>query len=126
MEVRPRASPELGRTRLDARRGRDTGYGGCGTFGPDPIPPASPRTKEHVVSLATAQTSKRRLSSEDTLALWKEYRRTNDRAVRDRLVLTFAPLVKYIVYKKVREMPARCEVEDFISCGLEALIQSIE
>jgi RNA polymerase sigma factor for flagellar operon FliA len=78
------------------------------------------------VSLATAQTSKRRLSSEDTLALWKEYRRTNDRSVRDRLVLTFAPLVKYIVYKKVREMPARCEVEDFISCGLEALIQSIE
>jgi RNA polymerase sigma factor for flagellar operon FliA len=78
------------------------------------------------VSLATAQTSNRRLSSEDTLALWKEYRRTDDRSVRDRLVLTFAPLVKYIVYKKVREMPARCEVEDFISCGLEALIQSIE
>ena len=46
--------------------------------------------------------------------------------LRDRLVLTFAPLVKYIVYKKVREMPARCEVEDFISCGLEALIQSID
>jgi RNA polymerase sigma factor for flagellar operon FliA len=46
--------------------------------------------------------------------------------VRDRLVLTFAPLVKYIVYKKVREMPARCEVEDFISCGLEALMHSIE
>src|SRR4029450_10138167 len=40
--------------------------------------------------------------------------------------MTYAPLVKYIVYKKVREMPARCEVEDFISCGLEALIQSIE
>src|SRR6266498_3555349 len=66
------------------------------------------------------------MSSEDSLALWREYRRTNDRAVRDRLVLTFAPLVKYIVYKKVREMPARCEVEDFISCGLEALIHSLE
>ena len=78
------------------------------------------------MKLATASTSKRRLSSEDTLALWKEYRRTNDRAVRDRLVLTFAPLVKYIVYRKVREMPARCEVEDFISCGLEALIHSID
>jgi RNA polymerase sigma factor for flagellar operon FliA len=76
------------------------------------------------LKLATAST--RRLSSEDTLALWKEYRLTGDRALRDRLVLTFAPLVKYIVYKKVREMPARCEVEDFISCGLEALIQSIE
>src|SRR3954464_2170728 len=68
----------------------------------------------------------RRATSDEILALWREYRRTNDLAVRDRLVLTFAPLVKYIVYKKVREMPARCEVEDFISCGLEALIHSIE
>jgi RNA polymerase sigma factor for flagellar operon FliA len=34
--------------------------------------------------------------------------------------------VKYIVFKKVRELPARCEVEDFISCGLEALITSID
>jgi RNA polymerase sigma factor for flagellar operon FliA len=68
----------------------------------------------------------RRLTADETLALWQEYRRTGDRAQRDRLVLTFAPLVKYIVYKKVREMPARCEVEDFVSCGLEALIQSIE
>ena len=68
----------------------------------------------------------KRLSSEDTLALWAEYKRSGDRAVRDRLVLTFAPLVKYIAFKKVREMPARCDVDDFISCGLEALIHSIE
>lgn len=78
------------------------------------------------MSISPVTTSKRRLSSEDTLALWREYRKTQDKALRDRLVLTFAPLVKYIVYKKVREMPSRCEVEDFISCGLEALIQSID
>jgi RNA polymerase sigma factor for flagellar operon FliA len=35
-------------------------------------------------------------------------------------------MVKYIVYKKIREIPARCDVEDFISCGLEALIRSID
>src|ERR671929_247166 len=68
----------------------------------------------------------RRLSAEDVLALWQEYHDTGDLRIRDRLVLTFAPLVKYIVYKKIREIPARCEVEDFISCGLEALIHSIE
>ncbi|HEY7618416.1 MAG TPA: hypothetical protein VH834_01540, partial [Solirubrobacteraceae bacterium] len=77
------------------------------------------------MTLATApRRAGRRMSSEDSLALWREYRRTNDRALRDRLVLTFAPLVKYIVYKKLREMPARCEAEDFIACGLEALIHS--
>jgi RNA polymerase sigma factor for flagellar operon FliA len=67
-----------------------------------------------------------RLSAAEALALWSEYRRTGDPAKRDRLVLTFAPMVKNIVYRKVREMPARCEVEDFISCGLEALIRSID
>jgi RNA polymerase sigma factor for flagellar operon FliA len=35
-------------------------------------------------------------------------------------------MVKYIVYRKVRELPAQCEVDDFISCGLEALIRSID
>jgi len=67
-----------------------------------------------------------RLSAEEALQLWTKYKATGDPALRDRLVLTFAPMVKYIVYRKVREMPARCEVEDFISCGLEALIRSID
>ena len=67
-----------------------------------------------------------RISPEDALTLWRKYKESGDRALRDRLVLTFAPMGKYIVYKKVREIPARCDVEDFISCGLEALIHSIE
>jgi RNA polymerase sigma factor for flagellar operon FliA len=66
------------------------------------------------------------MSADQALELWHEYRRTEDPRVRDRLVLTFAPMVKYIVYRKVREMPARCDVDDFISCGLEALIRSID
>src|ERR1700744_604939 len=67
-----------------------------------------------------------RLSADQSLELWREYQRTGDPRLRDRLVLAFAPMVKYIVYRKVREMPARCEVDDFISCGLEALIKSID
>ena len=67
-----------------------------------------------------------RLSADETLELWEEYKRTGDGRVRDRLVLTFAPMVKYIVYRKIREIPARCEVDDFISCGLEALIRSVD
>jgi len=77
--------------------------------------------------MTTVSTSgRKRISSEDALALWREYKRTGDARVRNRLVMTYAPLVKYIVFKKVRELPARCEVEDFISCGLEALIASID
>ena len=75
---------------------------------------------------ATPTQTRRRISSEDALKLWREYQATRDENVRNRLVMTYAPLVKFIVYKKVRELPAECEVEDFISCGLEALITSID
>ena len=74
----------------------------------------------------TTTPAKGRISADDALSLWREYKSSGDQQVRNRLVMTYAPLVKYIVYKKVRELPARCEVEDFISCGLEALIASID
>ena len=76
--------------------------------------------------MTTATLSRKRISPEDVLALWRAYKETGDLEARNRLVMTYAPLVKYIVFKKVRELPARCEVEDFISCGLEALIASID
>jgi RNA polymerase sigma factor FliA len=67
-----------------------------------------------------------RISAPDALSLWREYKRTGDLRLRDRLIFTFTPMVRYIVYRKVREVPAQCDVEDFLSCGLEALIRSIE
>jgi RNA polymerase sigma factor FliA len=67
-----------------------------------------------------------RVSTDESLDLWKAYKQSRDPGQRDRLILTFAPMVKYIVYRKLREIPARCDMEDFISCGLEALIRSID
>jgi RNA polymerase sigma factor for flagellar operon FliA len=67
-----------------------------------------------------------RLSAEAVHELWAQSQESDGQRARDRLVLTLAPMVKYIVYKKIREIPAHCEVEDFISCGLEALIKSID
>lgn len=64
--------------------------------------------------------------SEEVGKLWAEYKATGDPRKRDRLVLSLAPMVKYIVFRKVREIPVHCEVDDFLSCGLEALIQCID
>jgi RNA polymerase sigma factor FliA len=73
------------------------------------------------------ETPRRRwIASDDAQQLWREYNRTKDIRLRDRLIMTYAPLVKYIAYRKVRELPASCQVEDFISCGLEALIAAID
>jgi RNA polymerase sigma factor FliA len=67
-----------------------------------------------------------RISATEVLALWREYKQTGEQRLRDQLVFTFTPMVRYIVYRKVREVPAQCDVEDFLSCGLEALIRSID
>jgi RNA polymerase sigma factor for flagellar operon FliA len=67
-----------------------------------------------------------RTSAQEALELWREYRRTGSRELRDRLIFMYTPMVRYIVYRKVREVPAQCDVQDFLSSGLEALIRSIE
>jgi RNA polymerase sigma factor for flagellar operon FliA len=67
-----------------------------------------------------------RVSAEEVLAIWTAYRRDGDRSKRDRLIFMFMPMVRYIVYRKVREVPAECDVQDFLSCGMEALIRSID
>ena len=66
------------------------------------------------------------MSQAEALALWRRYKATGDARLRDRLIMTYAPLVKYIVYRKIREVPAHQEAEDYISHGLEALIMSID
>jgi RNA polymerase sigma factor for flagellar operon FliA len=66
------------------------------------------------------------MESDDAMALWYEYQRSGDARLRDRLVLTYAPLVKFIVYRKIGELPASCEVDDLVSAGLEALIKSLD
>ena len=60
------------------------------------------------------------------MELWRACKETGDPRSRERLVLTLAPIVKYIVFRKINEVPPHCDVEDFISAGLEALLQSID
>ena len=81
---------------------------------------------EPQLAMQTETPRRRWIASEDAQQLWHEYHRTQDKRLRDRLIMTYAPLVKYIAYRKVRELPASCQVEDFISCGLEALIAAID
>jgi RNA polymerase sigma factor for flagellar operon FliA len=80
-----------------------------------------------VSTLTTPPTAEsRRVSQAEALTLWKRYKATGDGRLRDRLIMTYAPLVKYIVYRKIREVPAHQEADDYISHGLEALITSID
>ena len=63
---------------------------------------------------------------EDTTALWQEFRKTGDRAVRDRLILTYAPLVKFVAGRLGSGLPAHVDEGDLVSYGLLGLIGAIE
>jgi RNA polymerase sigma factor for flagellar operon FliA len=58
--------------------------------------------------------------------LWLEYRRSGDQAVRDRLILTYAPLVRYVAGRLGAGLPAHVDEGDLISYGLLGLISAIE
>ena len=64
--------------------------------------------------------------TEDTGALWQEYRRTRERAIRDRLILTYAPLVKFVAGRLGSGLPAHVDEGDLVSYGLLGLIGAIE
>jgi RNA polymerase sigma factor FliA len=62
----------------------------------------------------------------DVHALWRDYRRTGDQALRDRLILTYAPLVKFVAGRVGSGLPSHIDDEDLISYGLLGLIRAIE
>src|ERR687891_168771 len=63
---------------------------------------------------------------DDTQALWLQFKRSGDRALRDRLILTYAPLVKYVAGRFGSGLPAHVEEGDLVSYGLLGLIGAIE
>jgi RNA polymerase sigma factor for flagellar operon FliA len=64
--------------------------------------------------------------ADDTQSLWLEYRRTGDQKIRDRLVLTYAPLVKYVAGRLGSGLPAHVDEGDLVSYGLLGLMGAIE
>jgi RNA polymerase sigma factor FliA len=66
------------------------------------------------------------VAADDLQSLWLEYRRTKDQGLRDRLILTYAPLVKYVAGRIGSGLPAHVEEGDLVSYGLLGLIGAIE
>ena len=63
---------------------------------------------------------------EDMQSLWQEYRRTSDEAIRERLILTYAPLVKYVAGRVGSGLPSHVDESDLVQYGLLGLIGAIE
>ena len=68
----------------------------------------------------------RRLTGPEAEALWRAWKERGDARARDRLVLAYAPMVKYLASRKARELPAHCELDDLVSCGLVAVVEAVD
>ncbi len=84
----------------------------------------SERTSEESASL-------RRILSlvaavDETHALWQDYRKSGDQLLRDRLILTYAPLVKFVAGRVGASLPSHVDEQDLVSYGLLGLIGAIE
>ncbi len=64
--------------------------------------------------------------SEDLEQIWREFRATKDPGLRNRLVLQYAPLVKYVAGRLRTRMPDSVEQDDLVSDGVLGLMDAIE
>jgi RNA polymerase sigma factor FliA len=58
--------------------------------------------------------------------LWRRYKASSDERARERLVVAYSPLVKYVAGRMSSGFPAHVEEADLISYGLSGLISAIE
>ncbi len=78
------------------------------------------------IGTTTTSDATHRLTPSEAEQLWRGWKERRDARSRDRLVLAYAPMVRYIASRKVRELPAHCELDDLASAGLVALIEAID
>ncbi len=67
-----------------------------------------------------------RLEEHQVRELWERYKLHGDMKARDRLILAYSPLVKYVAGRMGNGLPAHIEEADLISYGLLGLISALE
>ena len=58
--------------------------------------------------------------------LWRRYKHSGDTRARERLVVAYSPLVKYVAGRMASGLPSHVDEADLISYGLVGLINAIE
>jgi RNA polymerase sigma factor for flagellar operon FliA len=66
------------------------------------------------------------IDEDEIKAIWRAYRVDGDQKARDRLILTYSPLVKYVAGRLSVGLPSHVEEGDLVSYGLLGLINAIE
>lgn len=68
----------------------------------------------------------KKYSGVDEAELWKEYRATKNKEIKDYLVEKYSPLVKHVAGRVAIGMPQNVEFDDLVSYGVFGLLDAIE
>lgn len=79
-----------------------------------------------VLDQATIAAEEAAANAADLASLWGDYKRDGQRKDRDRLILHYAPLVKYVAGRVRSGLPNNVESADLVSYGMFGLIDAID
>ncbi len=85
--------------------------------------PAPPKRKP---AQAAAPVVEADAAAEELRALWDDFKSTDSAAARERLILHYAPLVKYVASRVASGLPATVEQADLVSYGMFGLIDALQ
>jgi len=117
-EMEPMTSPNGGASRLLPHLVRTN-------LGPRPTQPTTPDAEDAGTTAEPAVAAK----TDVELALeqlWRSYKDSGDKAIRERLILHYSPLVKYVAGRVGVGLPPNIEQADLVSYGIFGLIDAIE
>ncbi len=93
----------------------------------DPAAPAGAAAVNSPTTPTTPRVGQGRVSQDpEIVALWEGYKRNADAPSRERLILQYSPLVKYVAGRVSVGLPATIEHADLVSYGMFGLIDAIE
>jgi len=62
----------------------------------------------------------------DLRQIWIDYKATGDRQLRNRLMETYLPVVRYTADRVAAKLPSEVDVDDLVSAGIFGLLDAIE
>ena len=90
---------------------------------PGPLRRAAPPRRGRYAGMSDEE----RAEIESAIAqLWREYKSTGEERLRERLILHYSPLVKYVAGRVGVGLPPNIEQADLVSYGIFGLIDAIE
>ena len=87
--------------------------------------PAGPKPADRVPEARDPETRGDEVEA-GIVALWRAYGHDRDTKLRDRLVLHYAPLLKYVAGRVGTGLPAHVDVADLVQSGVFGLVDAIE